>query len=290
MFLREMHSLFVSFPSRVASHVRVRVRGWLQGKRHRKEIHAPIPAVSLAMPRRAARSSYIPRNNNYQGARARDGESPRDCAREASKRLGGGDACGVHACGVMYASCVCGGMRKMGSLYVLHAQRHPKVESLGLCRRRTRTHVRACILYIHTRARVSRYDDDDTNVLRCVRSRPRSVFDFALHASPLRIESLALGERALITPRDTRWCKVTLMSPPHVVRLDRLFARWDTYAAIYKWCCNSYVDLLMLMYRRSFSLHRPLSLISSDQTYVYQFWKIKETHIRSVIIIVVVDD
>lgn len=58
------------------------------------------------MPRRVARS-YIPRNNNYQGARARDGESREAAgAREAPKRLCGGDACGVHACGVMYAPCV----------------------------------------------------------------------------------------------------------------------------------------------------------------------------------------
>lgn len=65
---------------------------------------------------------------------------------------------------------VCGGMRKMGSLYVLHARRHPKVESLDeacTCRRRTRTRVRACIpagMHARARARACRLRDQMTRM------------------------------------------------------------------------------------------------------------------------------
>lgn len=84
-------------------------------------------------------------NNNYQRARARKRKRGKDerkrekkrieweGRREAPKWLGDENACGVHALGMMYASCS-GEMRKTGSLYVLHARRPFKVKSLRRCR------------------------------------------------------------------------------------------------------------------------------------------------------------
>lgn len=96
---------------------------------------------------------------------------------------------------------VCGGMRKTGSLYVLHARGHPKVESPS-----TRF---VPLVVAHARAYVREYPRD-ARARRCDEmTRMHAPFDFASHASPPRIESLALAERALITPRDARRCKIT---------------------------------------------------------------------------------